>query len=63
MSLYTEIQQAIADVLAKHGETTDETDALPQTLDELKASTPTIQSEFAAVLQAEASKLNEQRHD
>ena len=56
MSLYTEIQQAIADVLAKHGETIDEADAIPQTLDELRERTPTIQSEFRQVLEAEAAK-------
>lgn len=56
MSFFTEVQQAIEDIAKKHGIDTDETDALPQTFDELRASTPTIQSEFAKVLEAEAAK-------
>lgn len=52
MSLYTEIQQAIEDVAKKHGEA----DELPQTLDELKACTPTIQSEFRRALEAVADE-------
>lgn len=52
MSLYSEIQQAIEDIAKKH----DEADELPQTLDELKARTPTIQSEFRQVLEAVADE-------
>ena len=52
MSLYSEIQQAIEDIAKKH----DEADELPQTLDELKACTPTIQSEFRQVLEAVADE-------
>lgn len=53
MSMFAEIQQAIEDIAKRHG-ITDE--ALPQTLDELKAGTPTIQEEFSAMLEAEAAK-------
>lgn len=62
MSLYTEIQQAIEDVAKMHGEATDEENAIPQTIDELKSRATTLQSEFRQVLEAEAAtKRGEQR--
>ena len=51
MSLYTEIQQAIEDVLKAHGVDTEETDALPKSFDELNSMGSSIQSEFAQVLE------------
>ena len=61
MSLYTEIQQAIEDVLNAHGIDTDEAEHLPQTLDELRARTPTIQDEFRQVLEDAAAAKRDGR--
>ena len=57
MSLYTEIQQAIEDVLNAHGIDTDEAEHLPLTLDEWKSRKPSLQQDFHDMLQAKATEL------
>ena len=55
-SFGSDLLMALEEIAEKHGIDTDEENEIPQTVDELKARTPTIQLEFAKALEAEAAK-------